>query len=323
MQEMKIERDSQNKMEAPEAKLCSSREETEDKPDTLSGDESIRKRKLRLIAILPAIIILIGLIILTRFRNILPTTMRPFDLEDKRINHAEKPYTISGALNVTIGSLSVLFFTIMWFVCEGRLQKPVYRKNTIKVLATVYFTMLGACFMIVLVNSTKNVAGHLRPYFIAACKPNETLVDELKSRGTTWVDENMSEVICTSKRSQKYRWSFPSGHSAEAWYAMTLSILLVQYTQNIADKYAEFRLLILPVKATLQFLSFTFASATCISRTYDYHHHWWDVLAGSLFGVLVAVVIFYWFLKPVMESTDKPPVPQKTPRCEEIALVPV
>ena len=41
--------------------------------------------------------------------------------------------------------------------------------------------------------------------------------------------------------------------------------LLVQYTKNIADKYTEFRLLILPAKATLQFLLFTFASAVFIS----------------------------------------------------------
>ena len=101
---------------------------------------------------------------------------------------------------------------------------------------------------------------------------------------------------------------------------MTLSILLVQYTKNIADKYTEFRLLILPAKATLQFLLFTFASAVCISRTYDNHHHWWDVLAGSLLGVLIAIVVFYWCLKPIMESTDKQSVPQKTPRCEDIAL---
>ena len=212
-----MESDSQNKiLELSEEKPCLSKEETKDTTDTLSEvDESIKKRKLRLIAIPPAIIIIIILLILTRLRNILPTTMRPFDLEDKRINHAEKPYTISGSMNVTIGSLAVFVFTIMWFVCEGRLQRPVYRKNLLKVLATVYFTMLGACFMILLVNSTKNVAGHLRPYFITACKPNGTLVEELKARGTTWVDKNLSRVICTSKTSLKSRWSFPSGHSAE------------------------------------------------------------------------------------------------------------
>ena len=184
-------------------------------PDGVSESKLCRPRtcKITLRACLSgilAITILAGLIILTRSRDLIPTTMRPFDLEDQRINHMEKPYTISGALNVTIGSGAVFFFTIMWFVCEGK-----FKKNLLKVVATVYFTMLGACFMIILVNSTKNVAGHLRPYFIAACKPNETLVDELKSRGTTWVDENMSAIICTSKRSQQYRWSFPSGHSAE------------------------------------------------------------------------------------------------------------
>ena len=189
-------------------------------PDEVSESKLCRPRtcKITLRACLSgilAITILAVLIILTRSRDLVPTTMRPFDLEDQRINHMEKPYTISGALNVTIGSGAVFFFTIMWFVCEGRLQRPVYRKNLLKVLATVYFNMLGACFMILLVNSTKNVAGHLRPYFIAACKPNGTLVEELKARGTTWVDENLSRVICTSKTSLKSRWSFPSGHSAE------------------------------------------------------------------------------------------------------------
>ncbi|KAL5266266.1 hypothetical protein ACHWQZ_G003629 [Mnemiopsis leidyi] len=113
----------------------------------------------------------------------------------------------------------------------------------------------------------------------------------------------MSKIICTSKRSLKYRWSFPSGHSAEAWYSVTLSILIVQYTRNITTKYSQGLSLVLPLKATIQCILIAFASWVGITRTLDEHHFWWDVLAGSFLGAFIAVVMFFWFIKPVMENT--------------------
>ena len=103
---------------------------------------------------------------------------------------------------------------------------------------------------------------------------------------------------------------------------MTLSILLLQYTkQLIGSSSAKFSLtsltgLFLPFKAILQFIMFAFGSWIGVTRTLDYHHFWWDVLAGSLLGALIAVVMFYWFVKPVMEGSE-PQEEGRTFKCGE------
>lgn len=151
------------------------------------------------------------LIALTRYRQLFPTTMKSFDLEDPNLIHPEKPYTVSAQTNVVICTVIVFLVTINWFIWEHRIC-------LFGIVSTLYLATLGACFMILLVNCTKNLAGSPRPFFLSACVPNSSMVEELKAQNSTWVNEDMSKIICTSKRSLKYRWSFPSGHSAEVKY---------------------------------------------------------------------------------------------------------
>merc|ERR1712176_1239519 len=236
--------------------------------------------------------------------------MRPFDLTDRSLSHPEKQYTVTSSLNISICAFVVTIVTITWFAVEGRLHKSVVRRNVVGVIFTVYFMILGACLMTLLVYSIKCLAGHLRPYFLAACRPSQTMVQQLMSQNSTWVDEKMTETICTNPGILRYRWSFPSGHSAEAWYAMTMSILIIQ---NFTVKYNNNNyVLLLPFKALFQFVMFAFASWVSMSRTLDYHLFWYDAAVGSVMGWLIAVIMFYWFVKPLMERTEK-----RTPQVKE------
>lgn len=45
------------------------------------------------------------------------------------------------------------------------------------------------------------------------------------------------------------------------------------------------------LKHVLQYICLTLAFYTALSRISDYKHHWSDVLAGSLQGIIVAVLI--------------------------------
>ena len=83
---------------------------------------------------------------------------------------------------------------------------------------------------------------------------------------------------------------------------MTMSILIIQI---FTVQYKGIQALLLPLKAVTQFTLFAFANWVSVSRILDYHHVWWDVAAGSVLGWLTAVVVFYWFVKPVMETSEK------------------
>jgi phosphatidate phosphatase len=48
----------------------------------------------------------------------------------------------------------------------------------------------------------------------------------------------------------------------------------------------------------LQFLALTMAWYTALSRVSDYKHHWSDVLAGSVQGTVVAIIIVSIANKP-------------------------
>ena len=183
--------------------------------DKQPTNTSERKRRVVVImnctGVVFASAVLFALIALTRYREIFPTTMKAFDLRNPSLNHPQKPYTISGQLNVIISAVVVFLVIINWFYWERRTLK----NHLFGILCTVYLATLGACFMILLVNCTKNLAGNLRPFFLSACNPNISLVEELEAKNSTWVDEDLSRIICTNKKTLKYRWSFPSGHSAE------------------------------------------------------------------------------------------------------------
>lgn len=188
--------------------------------EDMSINKSSLKRKRKFAVISLSLVLLVGLAVLTRYRNILPTTIRPFDLNDRTLSHQQREYTINSALNVTLCVVVLIFCIVMWCIFEGNILKDrkngaISKQKLLSMFYMIYFIVLGGCLLILLVYSIKCLAGQLRPYFIDACKLDQDMVDQLLSQGKTWVDENLAEVICTNKETLRYRWSFPSGHSAE------------------------------------------------------------------------------------------------------------
>jgi len=140
--------------------------------------------------------------------------------------------------------------------------------------------------MKVLVRTGKHWAGGLRPNFITVCEPNPNVTESLTG---TYVNESLSRTICTNDASIESRWSFPSGHASQAAYTMMLTILALQNTKFPSECVA--------VQALLQLGAATYCTFVCFSRIADYHHHWWDVLAGALLGAAVAAFVWYGYIK--------------------------
>lgn len=100
----------------------------------------------------------------------------------------------------------------------------------------------------------------------------------------------MEDFVCSNDDSSKrklkeMRLSFPSGHSSFSMYTMTYAALYL----HCRMEWRGSKLL----KHFLQFFFLSLAWFTALSRISNYKHHWSDVLAGSLQGLVVALLIIY------------------------------
>ena len=82
---------------------------------------------------------------------------------------------------------------------------------------------------------------------------------------------------------------------------MTVAIFIIQDI-TVDFTLTGLNIMFTPIKALCQYGLFSFAIWVSITRTLDFHHFWWDVMAGSLLGWLTAVLVFHWLVKPHMNE---------------------
>lgn len=132
----------------------------------------------------------------------------------------------------------------------------------------------------VLTNLIKLIVGRPRPDFYYRCFPEGQIdLEDVTDIGSLCTGE--AETI------QEGRKSFPSGHSSfsfcslgflSLWICGKLSVFGEQRSQGWKLVVG-----ILPVICALMI---------ALSRTSDYHHHWQDVVVGSLLGFLIAYTCY-------------------------------
>lgn len=133
----------------------------------------------------------------------------------------------------------------------------------------------GLIIKILIVDILKIFSGELRPHFIDTCRP------DVICEGNEYV----STYTCTNTDYRPYfirdaSKSFPSGHSSTSVYA---SLFMIWYLQKRTPKVRS--MMALPLCQVLVAMWGIFCS---MSRIIDNRHHWWDVLAGSIIGVIAA-----------------------------------
>ncbi|XP_020579566.1 lipid phosphate phosphatase 2-like [Phalaenopsis equestris] len=148
--------------------------------------------------------------------------------------------------------------------------------------------ILGLLFSVlitgVLTDAIKDAVGRPRPDFFWRCFPD----------GHDRYDDFTTSVICHGDNSviKEGHKSFPSGHSS--WSFAGLGFL----AWYLAGKIQVFNRRGHVAKICIVLVPLLCASLIAISRVDDYWHHWQDVFAGGILGLVVASVCYLQFFPP-------------------------
>ncbi|OMO80290.1 Phosphatidic acid phosphatase type 2/haloperoxidase [Corchorus capsularis] len=151
----------------------------------------------------------------------------------------------------------------------------------------LHHAILGLLFSVlvtaVITDAIKNAVGRPRPDFFWRCFPDGK--DEYDKWGN---------VICHGVKSviKEGHKSFPSGHTSWSFAGLGFLSLYLSGKIQAFDRRGHV------AKLCLVFLPLLVAALVGISRVDDYWHHWQDVFAGGLLGLVVATFCYLQFFPP-------------------------
>lgn len=163
----------------------------------------------------------------------------------------------------------------------------------------VYSHFLKGLLLTTFVNEViKVIVAEPRPHFYETCNPDLTgqicptgnsfiYYTDIHCHNTNSAGDGVAVRITDSMK------SFPSGHAQLSAYA-AIYMMLYLYSPSLSTRVG------IPWKA-FNYIFFTvFAIVASYSRVSDHRHHWWDVLAGDIFGITTAILLNI-FCPPVIE----------------------
>ncbi|XP_052198495.1 lipid phosphate phosphatase 2-like [Diospyros lotus] len=151
----------------------------------------------------------------------------------------------------------------------------------------LHHAILGLLFAIfitaVITDAIKDAVGRPRPDFFWRCFPDG------KDNYDYW-----GNVKCHGKDSdiREGHKSFPSGHTSWSFAGLGFLSLYLSGKIKAFDHKGHV------AKLCLVFLPLLVASLVGVSRVDDYWHHWQDVFAGGLIGLVVASFCYLHFFPP-------------------------
>ncbi|ALC44261.1 laza [Drosophila busckii] len=213
------------------------------------------------------------------------TFKRGFFCSDLSLRYPYRECTVTvPMLLVLMLLLPMLFISVVEIMRNCRhLRMRKYLRSLWRAEATFSFGFIATYLTTEL---GKHVLSRLRPHFYSACQPR--LQD-----GSSCADAHNAELYverfyCSNRnlsslQLRELHVSFPSAHSSLSFYSMCL---LAYYVHSVWQGRGIVRVM----RHILQFLLLMAAWYVSLSRIADYWHHWSDVLAGALLGVVYATI---------------------------------
>lgn len=236
--------------------------------------------------------IVVTILALTEY-GIIPNKQAGFYCDDPKIAFKFTGDTIN-LTTLLVGTLCFPFL-LLWLVESLCLQSENYevcktakQRSVIGVRQALLWYrefLLGLGVVLFVTDIAKLLVGEPRPHFLDTCRP-----DHAANCTTGYV----SNFTCTNKDDNQWfvrdsTKSFPSGHASISVYT---SIFMMWFVQSRVPGNITY--LLVP---WLQCMCVLWGMVCSFTRITDHRHHWWDVLAGSVFGIAVAVFTVKLFCK--------------------------
>ncbi|XP_076317911.1 phospholipid phosphatase 2-like isoform X2 [Tachypleus tridentatus] len=217
--------------------------------------------------------------------GIFPPKHSSFSCHDVSIQHPFGGDTIGAGVLIT----TLLFCPILvFFITEAVHYYPIttkahFRHYYNQCLAVLKDFLLGFLYVLFVTELAKSLVGELRPHFLDTCKPDWSKIN--CSRGI------ISEYTCTGSgpywlvKVDIYK-SFPSGHASLSFYTSVFVCLYIQVRFQCTSKSHL-------LKSWLQLFFLSWALVCSLTRISDYRHFWWDVLVGSLVGIVGGILTMF------------------------------
>ncbi|XP_027188936.1 lipid phosphate phosphatase 1-like isoform X2 [Cicer arietinum] len=174
--------------------------------------------------------------------------------------------------------LYAVLLPITVFICFYLRRRDVY---------DLHHSVLGLLFAVlitgVLTDSIKDAVGRPRPDFFWRCFPDGVAVYD-----------KLGGVVCHGEASdiKEGHKSFPSGHTSWSFAGLGFLSLYLCGKIKVFDRKGHI------AKLCIVFFPLLLACLVGISRVDDYWHHWQDVFAGGLLGLVVATFCYSQFFPP-------------------------
>ncbi|KAG4094296.1 PAP2-domain-containing protein [Neocallimastix lanati (nom. inval.)] len=165
--------------------------------------------------------------------------------------------------------------------------------------------LFSFAFSSLIISFLKTFVGRLRPDFINACQPDVTKVEQQFQMYNDTNNPNYSlrtvfdDSVCTAE----YRVvrngaeSFPSSHSQKTFCIMTYLALYIAGQIHLLDRKCYLW------KWFVTSIPIFFSVFVALSRISDKRHHPSDVVAGSLIGMVVSIMVYYFYF-PSLKSPN-------------------